>query len=607
MTFHVDPPSHVAHLVDVDPTAPEDDQVLAYDALLERWVPAGQTGGGATLSDAAPLGPVDPPQPGTSDEASRSDHQHPSQEVNGNGPSGVGGTIEIAGTEETVEHGQTSTPDTYELDLSPRNEDAAGSNWWLDNIGASTFQVNLASAPTAPALFAWSWTPRDPAEPPPVFTYDFATVDSEHGALFPDGVPLQLNIGGSSDGRTALTLDALDATEDLEVLACLLFTRDGSERRGVALRASGTSGDETGIAAYLNVNSGERIRVSEYSGGSWTVTATSGTTSVPLYRLMFLRVRVSATSVQVKHWPALEDEPVGWDLDEITAISGAGRNGLFAFDNVSGEQPLATYFAYDTDGGTAPMPDEVPGANQGATDFEGTAIDAAPAGWTDMPWAGTPNFWGSELSGLANQPAIANDFEWRGSYRYNEDLWGFSADGEALAFHPDGTLNRVLRWIGKDAPSRQAEILCLARTTKASGSIWLRVVLHNVTPLANDNDDGSLVNSSFYLLGTGAGGDPLELRYYDNSSSSTLLDDAPFTGTVGTWYWMRLRVDGSLLQGKIWDRGTSEPSGWQVVATDSRFDEGYLGFSPFADADQELRWIGVGHEGATVPVPTALA
>jgi hypothetical protein len=53
------------------------------------------------------------------------------------------------------------------------------------------------------------------------------------------------------------------------------------------------------------------------------------------------------------------------------------------------------------------------------------------------------------------------------------------------------------------------------------------------------------------------------------AGTSTTLVSATFTPTLGTFYWIRGRVQGSNLYAKIWQDGTSEPSAWTLTTSDT--------------------------------------
>ena len=53
------------------------------------------------------------------------------------------------------------------------------------------------------------------------------------------------------------------------------------------------------------------------------------------------------------------------------------------------------------------------------------------------------------------------------------------------------------------------------------------------------------------------------------TGASGLLDEATVTHSVGTWYWARIRWQGTTVQGRTWQDGTTEPGSWLVEATDA--------------------------------------
>jgi hypothetical protein len=75
-------------------------------------------------------------------------------------------------------------------------------------------------------------------------------------------------------------------------------------------------------------------------------------------------------------------------------------------------------------------------------------------------------------------------------------------------------------------------------------------------------------NSNTYYLArySGAGSIQLIKRVGGTSTVSTAFS---FTPTVGSFYWMRFRVQGTTLSIKVWADGTSEPSSWGYTTTDT--------------------------------------
>jgi hypothetical protein len=68
------------------------------------------------------------------------------------------------------------------------------------------------------------------------------------------------------------------------------------------------------------------------------------------------------------------------------------------------------------------------------------------------------------------------------------------------------------------------------------------------------------------------------------AGSTTILGSTSFTATAGTSYTLRFRVVGSTLYAKVWQTGTSEPTGWQITVTDTSFASGYCGLRMLAQS-----------------------
>ena len=56
-----------------------------------------------------------------------------------------------------------------------------------------------------------------------------------------------------------------------------------------------------------------------------------------------------------------------------------------------------------------------------------------------------------------------------------------------------------------------------------------------------------------------------------------LLGSVPFAATAGTSYTLRFRVVGTTLYANAWQTGTTEPSTWMIMVTDTSLSTGYCG------------------------------
>lgn len=91
-----------------------------------------------------------------------------------------------------------------------------------------------------------------------------------------------------------------------------------------------------------------------------------------------------------------------------------------------------------------------------------------------------------------------------------------------------------------------------------------------------------------------------DLSRYTGSGWSTIDTGNSFSGN--TWYWVRMRVIGNLIQAKRWVRGTPEPSGWELSATDSAYTSGYVGVYTGATRPRYVDYFAVS-KGSTIPLP----
>ena len=74
--------------------------------------------------------------------------------------------------------------------------------------------------------------------------------------------------------------------------------------------------------------------------------------------------------------------------------------------------------------------------------------------------------------------------------------------------------------------------------------------------------------NNFYLARLNGQNNTIELCKMI-SGTLTVLNSAAFTITANSFYWIRFRVQGTTLSGKIWADGSGEPGSWTVTTTDS--------------------------------------
>lgn len=73
--------------------------------------------------------------------------------------------------------------------------------------------------------------------------------------------------------------------------------------------------------------------------------------------------------------------------------------------------------------------------------------------------------------------------------------------------------------------------------------------------------------------------------------------------TTNLW-WIRFRLVGSSIKGKMWQYQTAEATTWELDFTDATVASGYVGLGMFyTDANYAVLWYSVATDGATAPSP----
>ena len=103
--------------------------------------------------------------------------------------------------------------------------------------------------------------------------------------------------------------------------------------------------------------------------------------------------------------------------------------------------------------------------------------------------------------------------------------------------------------------------------------------------------------------------------YHQNGSQRLRLDDNVERGLevysdktlrAGVWTWFRLRAEGTWLRAKAWEDDTSEPSGWDIAVSQSRWEYNSKGANGLSMASGGTVRVNV-VSASTLPLPPAVA
>ena len=103
--------------------------------------------------------------------------------------------------------------------------------------------------------------------------------------------------------------------------------------------------------------------------------------------------------------------------------------------------------------------------------------------------------------------------------------------------------------------------------------------------------------------------------YHQNGSQRLRLDDNVERGLEvysdktlrsGVWTWFRFRAEGTWLRAKAWEDGTSEPVGWDIAVSQSRWEYNSRGANGLSMASGGVIRVNV-VSASTLPLPPAVA
>jgi len=197
-------------------------------------------------------------------------------------------------------------------------------------------------------------------------------------------------------------------------------------------------------------------------------------------------------------------------------------------------------------------------------DFDSHSVDAAPSGWTAR-WTTTNSTWAiRSKTGIPFQ---------------------------VLEHTASSTgARRLLSWdsLDSDADRANVEVLALIRSN-STVSLQNNVLVRGAGAAGSETAYGLVTNNTAFHLNKWVSGTSTQL-------GSTLSTPA---FTAGTWYWVRLRVNGTAIKAKVWLDGTAEPASWSSEVTDSAVAAaGWVGVGAFqASGIRDFGYVAIGTNG----------
>ena len=237
----------------------------------------------------------------------------------------------------------------------------------------------------------------------------------------------------------------------------------------------------------------------------------------------YIRYRVIGNTYMLRIWKYGTTEPTSWHTIGTNLVQRGGYVGLSSSDSWPSPYEFA-YYAVATGGLTAPLPQP-----QFITDFSEYTIGQAPPDWSGAPW-GTD----STMNILA-------------------DPDGLGLGGKILEIsRASGEDYRAVSWdvVGS---YEDVEVLTLVSVNAQSG-LFIRA----------QNPYKTAYN---FIINNTSGSQTVLTGHIGNTYTGVIANVLCDVGPLNSWAWLRFKISGSLLRGKVWSFGTVEPPTWTFEKT----------------------------------------
>lgn len=149
--------------------------------------------------------------------------------------------------------------------------------------------------------------------------------------------------------------------------------------------------------------------------------------------------------------------------------------------------------------------------------------------------------------------------------RANQSGWGTASDGNAWAASGTEAIASNEGCIGTSAASSFSTLGAALAGADAEGLVRFQI--------GGSTDTAGILlrwtNSSNHWLFRYDGAGHVAAMVKVSGTYTTLSPSYTFTPTNGTFYWLRARCQGTTIEFKVWQDGTSEPSSWTESYTSS--------------------------------------
>lgn len=207
-----------------------------------------------------------------------------------------------------------------------------------------------------------------------------------------------------------------------------------------------------------------------------------------------------------------------------------------------------------------------------STSFDSYTADAQPSDWTAR-WVTADNSWlVRSKAGVEGGKVLENTATVAGRHMLSWDT------------------------IDADANRANCEILARFRISASPTTDQIRLTVRG--------SGAAGAETGYSLLFTNSA-NSLRLHKFVAGVSTVIGSSISFTPVLSTWYWARLRANGTTIQFKLWTEGNGEPSTWTDTATDSSISAaGWVGVGGGTNVGgtRDFDHFSVGTNGDTAPL-----
>ena len=166
-----------------------------------------------------------------------------------------------------------------------------------------------------------------------------------------------------------------------------------------------------------------------------------------------------------------------------------------------------------------------------------------------------------------------------------------ASDGVVLRSVVTSTARHILRYNGIADTTTTQEVLVRMRLGDDDDRGPGVALRHTMSPSGTE---------TAYVAYFRSKTDQIEVNAFVNGGWQ-FIGAASFVNNPGQWYWMRFRVEGTILKVRVWANGSTEPTTWTYTGANTSIAAGGVGVYSYEPNTVDYDYFGVATSGAAAP------